>query len=104
MGNKEDREAMKKILAKQKKTKALAVRRKDVPANKTDTSPAPVLAPGPVTPEKESERVLISHQGAIVEARITDRTQDGKFTKIDNVWRETASINIIHKLTAISRR
>jgi len=49
------------------------------------------------TPEKEYERVLISHQGEVIETRITDRTTDGKYTKIGGEWKLTENIVIVHK-------
>lgn len=68
--------------------------------NKLGSQPAgqPPAAPGPVTPEKERERILYKNAfGELLEGVISDRTVDGKYTKLDGEWKETKSIQVVHK-------
>jgi hypothetical protein len=53
------------------------------------------------TPEQENERVLIKHQGGIVEGMIIDRSSCGKYVKMtingknDGTWKELKRVDII---------
>ena len=55
------------------------------------------------TPENENERVLVEHQGGVVEMFISDRSADGRFVKIGgefniHQWQPTKNVKILHRL------